>query len=53
MKPFYYYAFSVPGGLGELARAVELLGAKPIRAGSNLTFAELSEIMRLERRFHI
>ncbi len=42
--------FSVPGGLGELiARAVERLGAKPIRAGSNLTYAELSEIMHLER----
>jgi phenylacetate-CoA ligase len=36
--------------LGELiARAVELLGAKPIRAGSGLSYAELSEIMRLER----
>ncbi|HHT25524.1 MAG TPA: phenylacetate--CoA ligase [Clostridiaceae bacterium] len=42
--------FSVSGGLGELiARAVELLGAKPIRAGSDLSYAELNEIMRLER----
>ncbi len=42
--------FSVSGGLGELiARAVELLGAKPIRAGSDLSYAELSKIIRLER----
>ena len=41
--------FSVSGGLGDLiARAVELLGAKPIRAGSDLSYAELSKIMRLE-----
>lgn len=42
--------FSVSGGLGELiARAVELLGAKPIRAGSDLSYAELNEMMRIER----
>lgn len=41
--------FSVSGGLGDLiARAVELLGAKPIRAGSDLSYSELSNIMRLE-----
>ena len=42
--------FSVSGGLGELiSRAVELLGAKPVRAGSDLSYAELSKIMHLER----
>ncbi|NLL95952.1 MAG: phenylacetate--CoA ligase [Clostridiaceae bacterium] len=41
--------FAVSGGLGDLiARAVELLGAKPVRAGSDLSYAELSEIMCLE-----
>lgn len=42
--------FAVSGGLGELiARAVELLGAEPVRAGSDLSYAELCEIMRLKR----
>lgn len=42
--------FSVSGGLGELiARAVESLGAKPVRAGSDLSYAQLSKIMCLER----
>lgn len=42
--------FSVSGGLGELvAKAVELLGAKPVRAGSDLTYAELDKIMQKER----
>lgn len=42
--------FAVSGGLGELiAKAVESLGAIPIRAGSNLSYGELEEIMRYER----
>ena len=37
------------GGLGELiAKAVESLGARPIRAGSKLTYGELCEIMKQE-----
>ncbi len=41
--------FSASGGLGDLvARAVELLGARPIRAGSDLSYGELEKILRLE-----
>lgn len=42
--------FSGSGGLGELiAKAVESLGARPIRAGSGLSYAQLKDIMHLER----
>lgn len=42
--------FSGPNGLGDLvARAVERLGAKPIRAGAGLTLGEYGEILQNER----
>lgn len=42
--------FSVSGGLGELiSKAVEKIGAKPIKAGSALSYAELEDIMQRER----
>ncbi len=42
--------FSGQFGLGELiAEAVSRLGARPIRAGAQLSYYELSELMRAER----
>lgn len=42
--------FSGPNGLGDLiSRAVESLGARPIRAGAGLTYGEIAEALEREK----
>lgn len=42
--------FSGPNGLGDLiARAVERLGARPVRAGAGLSYGELNDLLAREK----